>query len=808
MAFLKASLKHKWKLFFCAYILILVTSIFSISYEAENSVNIDVIKNSNSEASVLYFRDEIVFNNVFLKDLEKNFNLIVIVGEKSFNEISETALSIIDSVGVPLVHIIGEGTGGLAAIHFASEFQEVSKSLTLISSNGVVEKELLGGYHLNRALYGIKLSFFKFLKYGVPHFGSFPNLETRISRSSVQYKSDQRNIRQLLKNISIPTLLIHSDEGRTSQEITKEHVRLVPGSTFLEISSSYIKNVISFIQRADNQKGDQYIISELRQIQSLLPFDASNGVRAEGKGLIILMFVIILSTLISEDLTCIGTGLMIARGLIGFFPGVLACLIGIFVGDILLYVAGRWLAKSALEKAPLKWFITEKDIQKSYYWFEAKGPAIIIASRFIPGTRFPTYFSAGAIGASFLTFILYFGIASIIWTPVLVGLSVLLGQEMISYFTLYQEYVLWVVIGTIFGAYVLFKFILPTFTYRGRRTLIGKWKRLTSWEFWPPYFVYFFVLIYTIGLWIKHKSITVCTLANPSIPEGGVIKESKKEILDGFKNEYSIAKYILLKSDYSEIQKQELIDQFITENELSFPIVIKPDVGERGKGVSILKNVEEVKELIPKLDTDHILQEFIDGEEFGVFYYRLPSKEKGEVFSITRKKYLALLGDGKHTLEHLILKDSRAVCMAELHLDQHYDHLYNIPEEGRVIKLVELGTHSRGALFFDANHLITDSLVKEIDRISKSFNGFYFGRYDIKVPSEESLKKGAHIQVIELNGLTSESTNIYDPKHSFFFGVKTLTKQWKIAYQIGSEVKMQNPDLKASSLTHILSLLR
>ena len=38
--------------------------------------------------------------------------------------------------------------------------------------------------------------------------------------------------------------------------------------------------------------------------------------------------------------------------------------------------------------------------------------------------------------------------------------------------------------------------------------------------------------------------------------------------------------------------------------------------------------------------------------------------------------------------------------------------------------------------------------------------------------------------MIELNGLTSEATHIYDPKNSIFYAWKTLIDQWSIAFDI------------------------
>ncbi len=813
MSLREASKKHVWKLFVAAYLLLLLISGVKIPLTSHSGINPPL--SLTDKPILLYFPDPLLDHKVVSGKIRDTFEII----EWRYHSNQKSASAkkqalqvnkILDSLQINSVHVLGEGTGGGSALRFVVDFPEKTESLSLLGANGVVELELLGGYHLNRAVYGVKYTFFVFLKYFVPHFGLFKEIDNRIERAKIQYHSDQRFVREQLPSIHVPVLIQHFNQSRISEEVSREHSRLMPQSQFLVYQneeSAARTDLLNFLVHVDAQSYTPEL-STLREIQSLLPFDPSNGIKAEGKALIILMIVIVLSTLISEDLTCIGTGLMIARGLIGFFPGVFACLFGIFVGDVLLYLAGRWLASSTLHKAPLKWFINERDVEKSYHWFEAKGPAIIIASRFIPGTRLPTYFSAGAIGASFWMFILYFGIASLIWTPVLVGMAVLVGNEMIGYFNIYQDYALWVLGGFLVAAFILFKILIPMLTFRGRRVLIGRWKRIINWEFWPPYIIYSFVFIYIFALWIKHKSITIFTLANPAIPEGGFIKESKKDILDRIGARESVAAYELLKGDASSESKIEQVEIFLMNHQLSYPIVLKPDAGERGRGVNIPKNEEELQHILSELNGDYIVQEFIDGEEYGIFYYRFPEEEKGTIFSVTKKEYLHLTGDGKHTLEELILKDPRAVCMAEIHFDEHIDDLYKIPEEGKKIKLVELGTHARGAVFYDGSDLITQELTKEIDRISKSFKGFYFGRYDVKAPSENFVREGKEIKVIEVNGVTSESTNIYDPEHSFFYAVKTLTKQWKICYEIGSQVKARKPSLKSPSISHLLSLLR
>ena len=92
-----------------------------------------------------------------------------------------------------------------------------------------------------------------------------------------------------------------------------------------------------------------------------------------------------------------------------------------------------------------------------------------------------------------------------------------------------------------------------------------------------------------------------------------------------------------------------------------WPIVIKPDEGQRGLGVRIVKSEEEAKETLGHLDESLVLQEFVDGPEYGVFYYRYPEAEKGVISSITIKQLTSVTGDGERSLEDLILADDRTV---------------------------------------------------------------------------------------------------------------------------------------------------
>ena len=156
----------------------------------------------------------------------------------------------------------------------------------------------------------------------------------------------------------------------------------------------------------------------------------------------------------------------------------------------------------------------------------------ILLSRFVPGTRLPTYFAAGLLDTNFLKFAFYFLIAAAAWTPLLVGTSMLLGREVIQSALMTSHLLLRLTITAIL-IFVFVRLLLRISTFRGRRLLIGSLGRLMRWEFWPPWAFYPPVVFYLCYLGLKHRSLTLFTCANPAIEEGGFVGESKSKILRG-----------------------------------------------------------------------------------------------------------------------------------------------------------------------------------------------------------------------------------------------------------------------------------
>ncbi|HQR40832.1 MAG TPA: VTT domain-containing protein, partial [Blastocatellia bacterium] len=502
---------------------------------------------------------------------------------------------------------------------------------------------------------------------------------------------------------------------------------------------------------------------------------------------LVLLVSLALWTLVTEDVTCITAGVLVAHGTVGFVPATVACAAGIFLGDMLLFGAGRLVGRAALGHAPLKWFLKEADVVRCSEWLEQRGGLVIALSRVIPGTRLPTYFAAGALDTSAPRFAGLFLLATAVWTPVLVGLAAVLGDGVLRSALATGRSVAVALVAAVVLGYALVWLVIRLSSRRGRQLLAASVARTMRWEFWPPWVFYPPVVWKIVKLAIRHRSLTVFTAANPAIPEGGFVGESKYQILaglDSFGDRVARTAYV---AAGSSVETRVLSVRLAMRGAgLSYPVVLKPDVGQRGDGVAIVRSTDDVRRYFATHREPALVQEYVPGEEVGVFYYRYPDEPWGHVFAITDKRFPVVLGDGVRTLEQLILDDLRARLMAKAYFAALADRLWTVPAAGEPVQLVELGTHCRGAVFLDGDWMLTEEIGQAIDALSKRFEGFFFGRYDIRVGSIDAFRSGNGFKVVELNGVTSEATSIYDPRYSVIDAWRKLGEQWRIAFEIGA----------------------
>ena len=354
---------------------------------------------------------------------------------------------LMDSLGIDRAHVVAYSMSGGTVIHQYEIAPEKVESIVLLSAIGVQEMELLGNYHLNHAVHAMQLGFLWVVQEFFPHFGYMDDALLNTSYARNFFDTDQRPLRGILEHYSGPMHIIHGTEDmQVPLAAAQEHERIVPQSTLSVFEGGHglamgppvelLEDLIQFIQRVERGEAlarDEATMQRIARAEA--PFDRSTVPKAEGLTLLVYLFLIAVATLFSEDATCISAGLLVAQGTLGFIPATLACLVGIVVGDSLLFFLGRFISAPLLTRAPFRWIISKDALDNASRWLDRRGAAVIIASRFIPGTRLPTYIAAGSLKLPFLKFLFYFMIGSLIWTPILVGLSVFFGEQLLMRFS-------------------------------------------------------------------------------------------------------------------------------------------------------------------------------------------------------------------------------------------------------------------------------------------------------------------------------------------------------------------------------------
>ena len=320
--------------------------------------------------------------------------------------------------------------------------------------------------------------------------------------------------------------------------------------------------------------------------------------------------------------------------------------------------------------------------------------------------------------------------------------------------------------------------LLKKIKYRARVLRI----KICSWEYWPMWVVYFPASFYFIYLCIKARSFFFFSAANPSIETGGMFFESKWKIFELIPKQYFPATIYI-----DEACEIDLIISKMNFAGITFPVIAKPDRGERGWCVKKIHTKAELYAYRQQVTIPFLVQSYVDFPlEFSVFYYRYPGSNKGVVTSVTLKEMLSVTGDGLSSLQQLITKNDRAALQLPVLKAMKID-FNKVLKKGEQEILVPYGNHVRGAMFLDYTPIANEQMNVAFDVISKSIDGFYFGRYDLKCTSIDDLKKGKNIAILELNGSGAEPAHIYQPGFSFLKAQRVIMAHYKMMYSAAVE---------------------
>lgn len=283
-------------------------------------------------------------------------------------------------------------------------------------------------------------------------------------------------------------------------------------------------------------------------------------------------------------------------------------------------------------------------------------------------------------------------------------------------------------------------------------------------------------------LWfaVKARHLLFFTAANPAIPLGGAMGESKYNILKRIPASI-LPKMVLATAGmtFSEVLAA------LKSSDISFPVIAKPDVGERGFLVKKIGDADELREHLHRYPVDFILQEFISMPlEASVLFILFPgAKSRFEITSVCIKEFLQITGDGKSSMRQLVLDNERAAFQLERLELEYGNKMEAVLPAGQVRSLGLIGNHCLGTKFINGNYLIDKQLVDAFEKICRQISGIHYGRFDLKCADSEALKNG-RVQVMELNGVLGEPAHVYDPAVGAWRAYRDFWRHWRLIFEV------------------------
>jgi membrane protein DedA with SNARE-associated domain len=142
---------------------------------------------------------------------------------------------------------------------------------------------------------------------------------------------------------------------------------------------------------------------------------------------------IIAGTFVLEDAATVATAMAVQDHHVLLPTALISLYMGIILGDLGLYGLGALAAGVHNSSAWARRMLPPQRRFQGREWLERHVFKVVFFARFLPGVRLPTYTTCGFLGASLTRFALAAIGATLIWTSILFGVSVRVGQFLIDH---------------------------------------------------------------------------------------------------------------------------------------------------------------------------------------------------------------------------------------------------------------------------------------------------------------------------------------------------------------------------------------
>jgi membrane protein DedA with SNARE-associated domain len=129
-----------------------------------------------------------------------------------------------------------------------------------------------------------------------------------------------------------------------------------------------------------------------------------------------------------SDLVVVIGGSLVSTGVISFIPAILLTTLGSIIGFMILFYFGSTVDKKVIHPGKYK-YIPVDAIEKVENWFKKYGYYVILANRFMPGTRSVISFFSGMSNLNVKKTLILASISALIWNSAIIYLGYLFGTN-------------------------------------------------------------------------------------------------------------------------------------------------------------------------------------------------------------------------------------------------------------------------------------------------------------------------------------------------------------------------------------------
>ena len=171
---------------------------------------------------------------------------------------------------------------------------------------------------------------------------------------------------------------------------------------------------------------------------------------------IVVFGLFVIGAIVSDDVTCIAAGILVAGGLFPLLLLVAACCLGTWLGDVAWFLFGKLVGTAAGKVKQVRQLADHQRTEDARRLLDRYGGYALVITRFTPGLRTPVQLLAGSVYPKPWRGSLYFALATLVYVPLLVGATAIVGDSL-QLQSLYERYGLLALFGAaVFAALMLF----------------------------------------------------------------------------------------------------------------------------------------------------------------------------------------------------------------------------------------------------------------------------------------------------------------------------------------------------------------